>query len=76
MPRMMVACAQRVFAVEESDVASGLPLSAAAGFCMLCAYYYLQPLSDALALKVGIARTPLITVASMVLALSEMFLAV
>ena len=64
---MMVACAQRVFAVEESDVASGLPLSAAAGFCMLCAYYYLQPLSDALALKVGIARTPLITVASMVL---------
>ena len=54
-------------AVAPADVAAGLPLSAGAGFCMLCAYYYLQPLSDALALKVGLAQTPYITVISMVL---------
>ena len=53
-------------AIERDDVSAGLPLSAAAGFCMLCSYYYLQPLSDSLALKVGIAQTPLITVANMV----------
>ena len=62
-----IASASSLFHIAPSDVAAGLPLSAGAGFCMLCSYYYLQPLSDALALKVGLAQTPYITVASMAL---------
>eukprot|EP00966_Prymnesium_polylepis_P328923 7384698-Prymnesium_polylepis.1 len=66
MAAWLLRVTQRLFAVEQSDLA-GLPLSASAGLCVLCSYYYLQPLSDALALKVGIELTPLITVANIVL---------
>lgn len=45
-----------LFSVEEGDVA-GLHLSGGAAFCTLCSYFYLQPLSDALALQVGIRHT-------------------
>ena len=40
---------------------------AGAGFCVLCSYYYLQPLSDALALKVGLEFTPAITASNVML---------
>ncbi|KAL1510496.1 hypothetical protein AB1Y20_006800 [Prymnesium parvum] len=61
----LASSAMRLFAVERSDVA-GLSLSAGGAFCVLCSYFYLQPLSDALALQVGIALTPLITVANII----------
>ena len=53
----------KLFAIGE-DEARGLSLSAGSAFCMLCAYYYLQPLSDTLALSKGLELTPLITVAN------------
>ena len=57
---------ERMFAIEAADV-SGLPLSASASFCMMCSYFYLQPLSDSLALQVGLAFTPAITACNVVL---------
>lgn len=56
----------KLLAVEAADL-DGLPLSAGAGFCVLCSYFYLQPLSDALALKVGLEYTPAITASNVVL---------
>ena len=57
---------ERVLHIEAADV-DGLPLAAGAGFCMMCSYFYLQPLSDALALKVGLELTPAITACNVVL---------
>lgn len=63
MTSLLHSLALRIFSVEQGDVA-GLQLSAGAALCMMCSYFYLQPLSDALALQVGIRLTPLITVAN------------
>jgi len=52
------------FGVEESDV-PGLTFSASAGATVLCAYYLIQPLSDTLALAMGVEYTPLVTVGNL-----------
>lgn len=56
----------RLFAFDPYDLA-GLPLSAGAALCMMSSYFYLQPLSDTLALKVGVENTPAITSVNIVL---------
>ena len=52
--------------IEPQD-APGLPYSALAGMLVLCCYYYLQPLGDVMALRMGIEYTPLVTVGNIVL---------
>ena len=56
----------RLLSVQPSDLRA-LPYSASAGFTIIGSYYFIQPLSDALALKVGLKHTPLITMANMAL---------
>ena len=46
---------------QAKDVENGLPLSTLAGCLVLCCYYYLQPLGDVMALRMGIEYTPLVT---------------
>ena len=48
-------------AAQAKDVENGLPLSTLAGCLVLCCYYYLQPLGDVMALRMGIEYTPLVT---------------
>jgi AAA family ATP:ADP antiporter len=55
-----------MFALEPTDVA-GVSYVASAGFFLMSSYYLIQPLSDQLALHVGIELTPLIAVGRLVL---------
>ncbi len=60
----MLAFLVNTFGVEEGDL-PGLMFSAPAGLTVLCAYYLIQPLSDTLALAMGVEYTPLVTVGNL-----------
>ena len=60
------AAAAKCFGLEEKDV-GGVSLVSAAGFFLMFSYYLIQPLSDQLALHVGVEWTPLITVFRLIL---------
>ena len=64
VPACFVSFLVNTFGVEESDL-PGLKFSAPAGATVLCAYYFIQPLSDTLALSMGVEYTPLVTVGNM-----------
>ena len=66
VPSAMETWASRVFGVHVTDVA-GSSLVAAAGCALMTGYYLIQPLSDQLALHVGVELTPLISVGRLVL---------
>ena len=55
-----------LFGVQASDVA-GVALVAGAGCALMTGYYLIQPLSDQLALHVGVEYTPLISVFRLIL---------
>ena len=52
---------------ERADCAAGLHLSVLSSLCTIAAYYYIQPLSDTLALAMGLEYTPLVTVGNVIL---------
>jgi len=56
-----------VLNVEEHDLAVGLPFSILGGLFMMASYYYIQPLSDVLAISMGMEYTPLVTIGNMLL---------
>ena len=66
LPSNVEAVASRLFGVQTSDVA-GCALVAGAGCALMTGYYLIQPLSDQLALHVGVKWTPLISVFRLVL---------
>ena len=55
----------RILGVQREDADNGLPLSALTAFCLLACYYLIQPLSDSMALHIGIENTPWITVGNL-----------
>jgi ATP:ADP antiporter, AAA family len=69
-PTGMLATAKsrliRLLGVQEED-AAGVLLSATSAFCILACYYLIQPLSDAMALHIGVENTPWITVGNLIL---------
>lgn len=60
-------CLLRTLGIERQDAEAGVMLSALAGCCLLSCYYLIQPLSDAMALHVGVENTPWITVGNLTL---------